>query len=315
MNSPMERQASDLPSKHKEDAPIAGRSGFLIASLILSACFALPLVQLAKFALRHDLYSHILLIPFISYYLYWERRKTLAVRSSPDKSGAAFFAILGVAFLGGLLVGRLNGAALAIDDTLALEISSYVLFFTAICFVFLGRPVVRALAFPLAFLVFMVPFPVFALDWIVSGLQVASAKASHVMFDLAGTPVIFNGLIIRLPDITLEVAPECSGIHSSLALLVTSVVAAFLFVRKPWKRAVLILAVVPLAIIRNGFRIFTIGELCVHVGPEMIDSNIHRHGGPIFFALSLIPFFALLLLLSKGDRRRQDEAAAIPARK
>jgi exosortase C (VPDSG-CTERM-specific) len=315
MNSPMERQASDLPSKHRDDAPIAGRTGFLIASLVLSACFALPLVHLARFALSHDLYSHILLIPFISYYLYWERRKTLPVGSSPDKAGASFFAILGLAFLVGFIVARMNGAGLAPEDTLAIEISAYLLLFTAICLVFLGRPVVRALAFPLAFLVFMVPFPGFLLDAIVGGLQVASAKAAHVMFVLAGTPVVFDSLIIRLSDITLEVAPECSGIHSSLALLVTSVVAAFLFVRKPWKRALLILAVVPLAIIRNGFRIFTIGELCVHIGPQMIDSNIHRHGGPIFFALSLVPFFALLLLLSKGDRRRREQPGPIPARK
>jgi exosortase C (VPDSG-CTERM-specific) len=315
MNSPMERQASDLPSKQRDDVPIAGRSGFIAAGVVLSACFALPLLQLSRFALGHDLYSHILLIPFISYYLYWERRKSLPAPSSPDKAGACFFAVLGLAFVGGLLVARSNGTALALEDTLAIEITSYLLLFVAVCLVFLGRPVVRALAFPLAFLVFMVPFPAFALDWIVSGLQVASAKASHVMFDLAGTPVIFNGLIIRLPDITLEVAPECSGIHSSLALLVTSVVAAFLFLRTPWKRAVLILSVVPLAIIRNGFRIFTIGELCVHISPKMIDSNIHRHGGPIFFALSLVPFFALLLLLSKGDRRRRDESGPIPARK
>jgi exosortase C (VPDSG-CTERM-specific) len=315
MNSPMERQASDLPSKPGEDTPVAGRSGFLVASVILTACFAMPLVQLARFALSHDLYSHILLIPFISYYLYWERRKSVPVRSSPDKAGACLFAALGVAVLGGLFLARMDGTHLALDDALAIEVSSYLLLFVAVSFIFLGRPVVRSLALPLAFLVFMVPLPVFVLDWIVGALQVSSAKAANFMFVLAGTPVVFEGVVFRLSDITLEVAPECSGIHSSLALLVTSVVAAFLFLRTPWKRAALIVAVIPLAIIRNGFRIFTIGELCVHIGPQMIDSNIHRHGGPLFFALSLVPFFVLLLFLTKGDRRRQDGAAPIPARK
>jgi exosortase/archaeosortase family protein len=124
------------------------------------------------------------------------------------------------------------------------------------------------------------------------------------MFEAAGTAAIFQGLQFRLPDITIEVAPECSGIHSSLALLITSVLAAYLFLRAPWKRFVLVVAVIPLAIVRNGFRIFTIGELCIHLGPQMINSYIHRHGGPIFFALFLVPFFVLLVFLAKSDRSR-----------
>jgi len=69
--------------------------------------------------------------------------------------------------------------------------------------------------------------------------------------------------------------------------------------------AVVVLFVIPLAILRNGFRIFTIGQLCVHLGSEMIHSPIHRRGGPLFFALSLVPFFLLLFLLWKSDRRRE----------
>jgi exosortase/archaeosortase family protein len=63
----------------------------------------------------------------------------------------------------------------------------------------------------------------------------------------------------------------------------------------------LVIVVVPLAILRNGFRIFVVGELCVRISHDMINSPIHRHGGPIFFVLSLIPFFALLLLLRKSE--------------
>ena len=62
------------------------------------------------------------------------------------------------------------------------------------------------------------------------------------------------------------------------------------------------MAVLPLALLRNGFRVFTIGELCVHYGMRMIDSPIHRKGGPVFFVLSLVPFFLLLVWLRRGDR-------------
>jgi len=78
--------------------------------------------------------------------------------------------------------------------------------------------------------------------------------------------------------------------------------AGYLFLRTPWKRGALAFAVLPLAVLRNGFRIFVIGQLCVRVGPEMGDSPIHHQGGPIFFALSLVPLFFWLLFLRKSDR-------------
>jgi exosortase/archaeosortase family protein len=74
-----------------------------------------------------------------------------------------------------------------------------------------------------------------------------------------------------------------------------------LFLHRPWARIILVVFVVPLAIVRNGFRILVIGLLCVHVGPHMIDSIIHRRGGPLFFALSLVPLVALLWWLRRVE--------------
>jgi len=64
---------------------------------------------------------------------------------------------------------------------------------------------------------------------------------------------------------------------------------------------VLVAAVIPLGILRNGLRIVFIGLLCVHGGPEMINSIFHRRGGPPFFVLSLIPLFFLLWWLRRGE--------------
>jgi len=133
-------------------------------------------------------------------------------------------------------------------------------------------------------------------------LQHGSALAAHGFFQMTGATFLREGLIFQLPSITVRVAPECSGIHSSLVLFITSLVAGQLFLRSPWKRTILAVAVIPLALIRNGFRIYVIGELCTHIGPEMIDSPIHHRGGPLFFGLSLIPFFLLLYFLRKSER-------------
>jgi exosortase/archaeosortase family protein len=118
-------------------------------------------------------------------------------------------------------------------------------------------------------------------------------------------------LLFHLPGIVIEVAKECSGIHSSLVLFVTSLLAGHLFLRSPWKKATLALAVVPLGIARNGIRIFTISWLCVHVDPAMIDSPIHHRGGPIFFVLSLVPFLAFLFILRRLERPKNDPSGVM----
>jgi len=115
-------------------------------------------------------------------------------------------------------------------------------------------------------------------------------------------PVYQGGLMFRLPGFNLEVVTECSGIRSSLVLFIMSLLVGYLFLRKPWNRTMLALAVIPLALLRNGFRIFVIGQLCVRIGPEMINSPVHRHGGPLFFILALIPLFLLLIFLIKSER-------------
>lgn len=195
-------------------------------------------------------------------------------------------------------------------DYLALTTFSFLLFFTGICFLFLGRDTLRKVAFPLGFLLFLVPVPTFLMDRIVTFLQHGSADATQVMFQLARMPFLRSGMEFRLPGISLEVAPECSGIHSTLVLFITSLVAGHLFLRSTWKRTALTLLVIPLALVRNGFRVFTIGELCVHVGPHMVDSPIHRRGGPIFFILSLVPFFLFLYLLARTEVKTGSQGQA-----
>src|SRR5207248_3053094 len=139
----------------------------------------------------------------------------------------------------------------------------------------------------------------------VNGLEtaskLASAEAANFFFHLSGTPVLRDGTIFQLPGMVIEVAQECSGIRSSLVLFITGILASHLLLTSPWRRAVLVAVVIPLGILRNGFRILVISLLCVHVGPHMIHHPIHHRGGPVFFALSLIPLFLLLWWLRRGD--------------
>ena len=276
--------------------------------IVLLAAFGQPLLGLANYAAHSSLHSYILLIPFVSGYLLYLRRDQLPKKRVADiplsiltlAGGLGVFLFTHwLAFAGRLPADNYYFVLLTISFLSCL--GAGVLFF-------FGRDWMRAAAFPLAYLIFMIPMPDAMADALESASKYASAEVANVLFHLSGTPFLRAGLIFQLPNITIEVAQECSGIRSSWVLLMTSILAANLFLRTRWRRFALIAFVIPLAILRNGFRILVIGLLCVNVGPQMIHSLIHRRGGPLFFMLSLIPFLLVLWLLRKGDvRTRQPE--------
>ena len=80
-----------------------------------------------------------------------------------------------------------------------------------------------------------------------------------------------------------------------------------MFLQSPWRRGVLVAVIIPLGILRNAFRILVIELLCLHVNPEAIDWPVHHKGGPYFFALSLIPLFALLWWLRRGEQKTEGD--------
>jgi exosortase C (VPDSG-CTERM-specific) len=285
--------------------------GFLPATIIIALCFSIPLYHLARFAADNQLYSYIFLMPFITLYLVRLKKDELPLNDKPASILAApFFAIGLISIVAYEYASRL-GFKMAEDDALALTTFSFLSFFGSVCCLFLGKLTLRALAFPFGLLIFMIPMPVFFRDRVEHILQHGSAAVAGTFFDLSGATFFQEGLIFHLPGINIEVAPECSGIHSSLVLFITSLLAGYLFLHSTWKRAALALFVIPLALVRNGFRVFVIGQLCVHIGPQMINSPIHRRGGPLFFALSLIPFFLLLIILKKSERAKEQSTRQI----
>lgn len=275
--------------------------GCALAGLVV--LYAWPLYQLGRLSLNSELHSHAMLMPLASGYLIWlGRGDALPMTGEPDRRIALAFAAPALLLLLCYAATLAGAFFLPLEETLTLSIGSFFLAVIGTAAWFLGRPLLRAVAFPLAMLVFMVPIPTVLTDLIEPVLQHGSSAVAFAFFKISGTPVFRDGTLFMLPGFTMQVAPECSGIRSSLALFITSLFAGYLFLRSPWKRALLTTAVIPLAFLRNGFRVWVIGELCVHVSPDMIHSYIHRQGGPIFFALSLIPFGLLLWLLARSER-------------
>lgn len=275
-------------------------SGMCFA-VVLLAIFGGPLLSLVRYVATSDLHSYVLLVPFVSAYLLYVRRHQLPKTYASAVPLGVLFLVAGIAAFAVTHSLDLLGRALSVNGRIGLLTLSFLCCFLAGGYFFLGRPWIRAAAFPICFLIFMVPMPDAMSDALETASKYASAEAANLLFHLSGTPFVRTGLLFQLPNITIEVAQACSGIRSSWVLFITSIFAANLFLRTPWRRFALVAFVIPLAILRNGFRIVVIGLLCVHMGPQVIHSPIHYRGGPLFFGLSLIPLFLVLWLLRKGD--------------
>src|ERR1035441_6026140 len=269
-------------------------AGMVAVAAALIILFARPIGDLARLSFSSDLYSYIPMVPLISVFLIWTGRRALPSGFIPAPRLALIPLSTGLLFLASYGWARSGGWKPELSDYLALMTVSLILLLASGCLFVLGKATLRAIAFPAAFLFLAAPIPSQLHAWIEQFLQHASADTAHLLFWMSGTAVFRQGLVFQLPGFIFEVAPECSGIHSTLVLFIIGLLAAHLFLRTPWRRALLVVAVIPVALFRNGVRIFTIGQLCVHFGPDMIDSYIHRHGGPIFFVLSLVPFYICL---------------------
>ena len=275
---------------------VRGLVAWLVATTL---AFGKPLSDLLVRAAESELLSYIPLVPFVAGYLLWTRRNSLhaehrsSIIGSVILAGVAAAAIIARIFL---------GTGLSLNDNQALMSLAYVCVMVAGGFLFLGSQWMASAAFPVAFLFFLIPIPDAAVHFLQTASVLASADVAEWLFKMTGTPLVRDEQVLMLPGIVLQVAQECSGIHSSWVLFITSIVASNLFLENPWRRVALVLFVIPLAIVRNAFRILVIGLLCVHVGPHMIDSIIHRRGGPFFFVLSLGPLFLFLVWLKRQER-------------
>jgi exosortase len=152
----------------------------------------------------------------------------------------------------------------------------------------------------------MVPVPGFLLERIILALQKGSAEVVEALFKLSGVPVLRQGFTFALPRVTFDIAHECSGIRSSLALFITSLLAGYVFLLSKWRRGILALSVVPVAIIKNGVRIVTLSLLASYVDRSFLTGSLHhRYGGALFSVLALAALVPVLWLLQRQEGSSQ----------
>jgi len=272
---------------------------FIVFTLFALGLVFEPLRDLMDSAKRSDYYSHIILIPCVTGYLIYLKRKEILGIPSPSYVPGGILVTGGVALY---LVGISQGVNLSENDLVALWVFSAVVFWTGGFILLYGWGAFRKAPFPFLFLVFMIPIPGAILQRVIYALQVASTEVSHLLFALSGVPYVREGFLFHLPGISIEVAEVCSGIRSSLALFITSILAGHFFLDRFWKKAVLAAVVFPVTVFKNGIRIITLSLLGAYVDPRFLTGGfLHQSGGFLFFIPALgILGLALWLLKRKG---------------
>ena len=280
--------------------------GFVLLSIAI--CWG-TLKALTLFSLQHESSSHVVLIPLISIYLlYAERGRILQIVRPSILPGGAIVLTALILYLATFHLQLTNdpekflpGVTLAV---VMLWMGGFLL-----CY---GATAWQRASFPLLFLLLMIPLPPTILDSTIYYLQSGSTEIAYLLFKAVGVPVLREGFILHVPHQSIEVAKECSGIRSSVALFITCLLAAHLFLRTKWKMLVFVLLALPLAIIKNGIRITTLTLLAVYVDPGFLTGSLHHEGGFVFFFLGLAILFPVLLLLQKSERDPAKLASVLP---
>jgi exosortase D (VPLPA-CTERM-specific) len=232
-------------------------------------------------------FSHGFFVPLFSAFVIWQERDRLArIPTRPSWSGL----IVLVAGLSVLIIGRL-GAELFLDR------SSMLLVLAGVVILFAGWNLFRAVLFPWAFLLMMIPIPVLVLNQITFPLQLLASQVAAAVLPVFGVPVLREGNVINLAAMPLEVAEACSGIRSLMSLVALAIIYGYLLEKRSWVRWVLALAAVPITVVANDVRIIGTGLLVQYWDPQMAEGYFHSSWGLLTFLISLLMFYALHQLI------------------
>jgi len=279
--------AEAFPSNSSTNWHAALIIGVLVA--LLAGLYHETLIKLGLQWNNDPDYSHGFLVPVLVGYFLWERWDRLkAARITPNLWGVALLAC-------GLLMLVIG----SIGAELYLQRSSLIVVIAGLVLLIMGREALKTLMFPIAFMFFMVPLPAIVVNAVAFPLQLFAARTAEFCLFNFGIPVLREGNVIVLAGTTLEVAEACSGIRSLQALLALGTVYAYFSQRKMWKRWVLVLLSIPIAIVANAFRVSGTGVLANYWGSQAAEGFYHTFSGWLIFVVAFLLLLGCGGLLSK----------------
>ncbi|MGC9196981.1 MAG: exosortase/archaeosortase family protein, partial [Syntrophobacteraceae bacterium] len=271
-------QTSDIASSAATKQKTAA---FGICTGLILLLYAPVLAPLVRDWINLPDFSQGFVIVPISLYLVWQKRETL--RNTPPTPSN--WGLLVLAF--GLLLfflGSLGAEIFTQRFSLLVVIAGIVLFL-------LGKDHLKSLAFPLAFLIFMIPPPSILFQKITFPMQLFASGCAYHMLDFWAIPAIREGNVLYLPNITLNVVGACSGIRSLIALLTLATLLAYFKNKALWQRSLVIFSTIPIAIFVNALRVFLTALLSYHFGARAAEGLFHESAGLLLFLVAALIFY------------------------
>ena len=232
-------------------------------------------------------FSHGFFVPLFSAFVLWQERERFAhLPLQPSWWGLALIA----SGLVVLVVGEAGAELFLARSSLLLLLAGGVV-------LFLGWSFFRAILFPWAFLLLMIPIPTIVFNQITFPLQLLASKVAAAALPLFGVPILREGNVINLSSMALEVAEACSGIRSLMSLITLAIIYGYLMEKRIWVRWVLAIAAVPIAVIANSIRIIGTGLLVQYWNAEKAEGYFHASWGWIIFVVSLLMLYGTHALI------------------
>ena len=232
-------------------------------------------------------FSHGFFVPLFAAFVVWQERTKLAgLTLRPSWWGLPFLGF-GLSLL---VVGQM-GAELFLSRL------SLLIVLAGLIVLFCGWSFFRALLFPWAFLLLMIPIPAIVFNQITFPLQLLASQVASTVLPWLGVPVLREGNVIVLPAMALEVADACSGIRSLMSLATLAVIYGYLMERKIAVRVLLAVASLPIAVAANSFRVVITGLLVQYWDPDKAQGFFHEFQGWLMFVASLLMLYLLHRLI------------------
>jgi exosortase len=289
--------------------PVAARNTLFALLMAASAvAFWSPLRNLVTLCMGSEEYSYILLIPVMVLGLFYLEQRIIFKHLHYSVGAGTLVIVAGLSVAG---AGAVLSSQFSANSRLSLEMLGLVIIWIGSFVLCYGMGAARAGLFALLFSLLLVPLPEIMMAKPIELIQHASADVTGLLFLLGGVPVFRDGLTFSLPRLSFVVATECSGIHSSIALFIASILVGHFYFKPGWKRPLLVLLVFPIISFTNGFRMFALATLAVYVDMSFFHGNLHHRGGSLFFALALVILAGVTKLLRGRWRLR---SAASPAK-
>jgi exosortase len=262
----------------------------ILAGLAFVALFFTPVVTLLRDWWHDPEAQHGLLLGPVAIFLAW--RSGVREEAKPQP-------VLGLMLLAGAVLLRYASALAAELFTMRLSLVGALA--GLVVFAWGYRQLLRWWV-PFALLVLSIPLPQVILSSLALPLQLKASRLGAALLELRDVPVNLDGNVIHLPGQSLFVTEACSGLRSLTALISLGVLLGAQWLRSPLGRITLLVTVIPIAMVVNGFRVFLTGFLVFFVNPEMGEGFMHLSEGWGLFLVALVITGGVTVILRSVER-------------